>query len=78
MLLEDDVLGRNVCYRRVKRVNELVIDGYVYAEIEMLLETPHELKAVICGHTVTAGLTPNNISYISLDGNVVKKKLRLF
>lgn len=73
-----DELGHNICYRRVKKVNELVIDGYVYAEIEMLLETPHELCARINGHSISAGFRANSFCYISVDGNDVKKKLRLY
>lgn len=78
VFLECDELGHNICYRRVGKVNELVIDGYVYAEIEMLLETPHELCARIGGHNFAAGFRANSFCYLSVDGNDVKKKLRWF
>lgn len=78
VFLECDELGHNICYRRVEKVNELVIDGYVYAEIEMLLETPHELCARIGGHNFAAGFRANSFCYVSVDGNDVKKKLRWF
>lgn len=78
VFLECDELGHNICYRRVGKVNELVIDGHVYAEIEMLLETPHELCAMIGGHKVAVGFRANSFCYISVDGNDVKKKLRWF
>ena len=77
ILLEADVNGRNVCYRRVKRVNELVIDGNVYDEVEMLVESPHELTAVLDGHNYAVGTNATSQSYISVDGETVKKKLRL-
>ena len=78
VLLEADVLGHKVCYRKVKKVNELVIDGYVYDEIEMLLETPHCLTAKIDGHTIEAGFNNASKSYILLDGQEVAKKMRWF
>lgn len=70
--------GRTVCYRRVGRVNELVIDGSVYDETEMLMETPHLLSASLGGHTYEAGLAAGSRSFIRIDGETVVKKLRLF
>lgn len=67
-----------IIYRRVKRVNELVINGYVYDDVEMLIETEHELKAVIDGHEIVAGFDGTITSYINFDGNQVAKKTRLF
>lgn len=78
VLLESNVAGHNVCYRRVKRVNELVIDGYVYAEIKMLVETAHTLSAVIGGHQIEAGFDGGCNSFIMLDGDVVAKKFRIY
>ncbi len=78
VLLEAVVLGHKVCYRRVKKVNELVVDDYVYDEIEMLLEAPHCLTAKIDGHTIEAGLDNASKSYILLDGQEVAKKMRWF
>ena len=76
-LAEAEHNGHYICYRRVKRVNELVIDGYVYDEIEMLVETPHELTAVINGETIQAGISASSISYINVNGQQIAKKLRL-
>ncbi len=78
VLLEADILGHKVCYRRVKKANELVVDGYVYDEIEMLLETPHCLTAKIDGHIIEAGFNNTSKSYILLDGQEVAKKMRWF
>ncbi len=66
-----------ICYRRVKRTNELVVNGHVYGEYEALMEQPHELSAVIDGHTVTAGTNNASRSYITFDGEVLVKKFRL-
>lgn len=76
VFLEHEAEGHKITYRRVKRVNELVIDGYVYSDVEMLLEVPHELCARIDGHLFVAGMKSNHMMYISVDGNVVKKKIR--
>lgn len=69
--------GRSIVYRRVKRTNELVIDGYVYDEIEMLVETPHVLTAKIDGDVIQAGLRNPSNSYISVNGTDIAKKLRI-
>ena len=76
-LLETDVHGHAVCYRRVKRTNELVIDGNVYDEIEMLMETAHALHATVDGHEIVVGYDGVSKSYVKVDGVVVGTKLRL-
>lgn len=78
VLLEADAHGKHICYRRVKRVNELVINGYVYAEFEALVEPPHELSATLGGHTFSAGTDKSSRSYIKADGEILAKKLRLY
>ena len=64
--------------RRVKRINELVIDGYVYADVEMLMETAHALTAQMDGHVFQAGFDGVAHSYIRVDGVQVARKLRLY
>lgn len=76
MLLSTKVLGHDVEYRRVKKTNELVIDGDVYAEYTALMELPHELVAIIDGHCIAAGYNGAH-SVIALDGQIILKKLRL-
>lgn len=78
VLLETDHLGRHICYRRTKQTNELVVNGRIYDEINMLLETAHALTAVIDGHTITAGYDGKAYSYISVDGTVIARKRRFF
>ena len=77
ILCKADFEGHTVEYRRVKRTNELVIDGHVYDEVEMLMETPHTLSARVFGHTFTAGIGIDSHSEISVDGDVIARKLRL-
>ncbi len=77
ILIEGDFVGHHIAMRRVKRVNELVIDGYVYDDIEMLVETPHELHAAIDGYSIAVGFDSSNFSYISVNGQRMAKKLRL-
>lgn len=78
VLLESEVLGHRVCYRRVKQVNELVIDGMVYDEIAMGLETAHALNAQIDGHLIQAGFDGVGFSYLAVDGQQVERKRRLW
>lgn len=77
VLIDGNYLGHYVCYRRVKRINELVIDGYVYDDVEMLAESAHALNATIDGHRIQVGFDGVSHSYIRIDGEQVAKKLRL-
>ena len=77
ILLEAEYDGQHICYRRIKRTNELVIDGYVYDEIEMLIEPPHVLSAQRKGHLIEVGMDKNSRSFIRIDGQEIKRKLRM-
>lgn len=78
VLLETECQGMRICYRRVKRTNELVINGYVYAEVEMLIEPSHELTAVFNGHKIVAGFNSLTAkSYILVDDLKVAEKTRI-
>lgn len=77
-LLETTEMGLSIVYRRVKRVNELVINGNVYDEIEALFEVAHSLKAKIDGHQIEVGYDGKLYSYLIIDGQLVTRKLRLF
>ena len=76
ILLEEDVDGKHICYSIVKRVNELIIGNYVYAEFEALIEPPHELTAVFEGRVYKAGTNRGSRAFISVDGEEVKSKIR--
>ena len=78
VLLEAECQGMRICYRRVKKTNELVINGYVYAEVEMLIEPSHGLSAVFNGHKVVAGFNSFTAkSYILVDDQQIAEKVRL-
>ncbi len=76
-LIEGDFVGKNIVYRRVKRVNELVINGNVYDEVKMLVETAHSLTANLDGHQIEVGYDGIINSYIKIDGERVAKKIRI-
>ena len=76
VLLETSMLNYEICYRRVKHTNELVINGNVYDEITGIIEHPHILTAWIDGHCIEAGYTGTH-SVIYFDGETVAQKLRL-
>ena len=77
VFLEADVHGHKVVYRRVGKVNELVVDGRVYDEFVGLVEPAHSLEAVIDGHKIEAGFDGSVHVYINVDGVEVAKKTRL-
>ena len=77
VFISADVNGHHVIYRRVKRTNELVIDGNVYDEYTAAIEKPHYLAATLGGHVIAAGCDGAR-SYICLDGEIVAKKLRWY
>ncbi|MBQ7107138.1 MAG: hypothetical protein IJN93_06480 [Clostridia bacterium] len=78
VLLEANEIGHLIIYRRIKRVNELVVDGNVYDEIQALIEVSHSLKAQIDGHQIEVGYDGRFYSYLIIDGQLVTRKLRLF
>ena len=78
VLLEATYGGRQIVYRRVKRVNELVISGYVYDEYEALMEISHCLSARIDGHLIEMGYDQLGFCYFKVDGQQLKRKIRMF
>ena len=76
ILLETSVDGYQICYRRVRRVNELVVNGMVYDEKSGLIEYPHRLRVTLEGHRIEAGLNQAGNSYIRFDGKPVAGKVR--
>ena len=77
ILLEARVGEYSICYRRLRHVNELVVNGSVYDEKRGILEFAHTLTAVIDGHRIEAGLDSSNFSFIIFDGHLVVNRLRL-
>ncbi len=78
ILLEHTERGYHICYRRVQKTNELVINGMVYDEMTALVETSHELCAIVEGHDIRVGFDGVGFSYVTFDGKRVAKKLRWF
>lgn len=77
VLLETEKDGLYITYRRVKKTNELVINNNVYDEYTALVEMPHTLTATFAGHKIEAGCDTASRSFITIDGEIVAKKLRL-
>lgn len=77
ILAQATVDGYDICYRRVKSVNELVINGKIYDEVKGILEFDHRLSARINGHTVVAGYSEQSGSYILFDDECVVQKRRI-
>lgn len=77
VLAEITHAGYRICYRRTGRVNELVINDRVYDEHKALIEFEHVLMATVDGHEIEAGLDADSHSYITFDGHLIAKKMRL-
>ena len=77
ILLEEEVVGNHIVYRRVKKVNELVVNDYVYDEYEALMELPHTLRAEVNGHIIEISYEANAYINLKVDDELVKRKLRL-
>ena len=68
--------GYEICYRRVGRVNELIVNGLVYDELCATVEFPHVLTAEVDGHIFSAGLDKNDVSFVALDGRRLAERTR--
>lgn len=77
IFLEKDVFGHKIVYRRVKKTNELVIDGKVYGEYTALFEAAHSMKAVVDGHTYGVGFDGKVLNYLIVDDVLATQKVRL-
>ncbi|MBR5246434.1 MAG: hypothetical protein IKV25_03565 [Clostridia bacterium] len=77
ILLEAETPGYHIVYRRVKKTNELVVNGMVYDEYEALVEFPHTLTAVVNGHKIEVKYDETSHMYIFFDGEQLAKKIRI-
>lgn len=77
ILLKVDISGYEIVYRRIKTVNELIVNGVVYDEKKALIEVNHTLIAVIDDHTIEAGLHDDCMSFIRFDGKTIAEKKRV-
>lgn len=72
-----DIAGYTVGYRRVGRINELIINKMVYDTLDTgAYEQPHELCAYVDGHEFVVGTGADAQAFIRFDGEVVRKKQR--
>ena len=78
VFLEKTMDTYHICYRRVGKNHELIVDDEVYAEMTTKWEQSHELKAFVNGHEIRAGYKKEGYSYLIFDGKTVAKKLRVF
>jgi hypothetical protein len=74
-LAEIEFEGHKICYRKVNKVNELVVNGMVYDEFAFKLESSHMLSARVDGHNICVGLN-NGRTFVVVDGNLVLDKVR--
>lgn len=77
VLAETEAEGHTIVYRRVKKTNELVVDGNVYGEYEATFELEHWLTANVGGTVIVAGYDGAVHSYIKVNGETVAKKMRI-
>ena len=78
IFIQTQVFGHEIIYRRVKRVNELIIDNKVYDEYIALIEKAHMLTANFDGHSYAVGVEQfTGITYLMIDGKVAVQKRRL-
>ena len=78
VFVEAESNGMHIVFRRVKRTNELVINGCVYDEYVALAEFAHTLTAKINGHKVEAIYDGTSSVKIFVDSELVAKKMRIF
>ena len=76
-LLEARQLGHTISYRKSRSLYQLVIDGYIYDEIKTLSSNAHTLTAVLDGHTIMVGYDGDDRSFLSIDGETIKRKFRI-
>lgn len=75
--VEADYGALHISFQRAKRVNELIVNGRVYAQYEVLFETAHTLEAVVGGHKIEACYDGKIMTFIYVDGKEIAKKKRL-
>lgn len=77
ILAETEYSGHKIVYRRVGKVNELIVDGAVYDEYSARMEMPHELYATVAGLAICVGYNGTK-SFIVVNGVEVVSKIRWY
>ncbi len=75
VLAQTTLYGHSVLYRRVGRINELIVDGNVYAEYTARIEGRHIMRATYDGHTFEAGYD-GSCCMLGVDGQLVLRCIR--
>ena len=75
MLLDATIFGHTVIYRRVKTVNELIVDGNVYCEYVGFFEKAHAHIIQIDGHSLSVGYA-SPVYYIVVDEKQVGRRIK--
>ncbi|MBR6531802.1 MAG: hypothetical protein IKT61_04810 [Clostridia bacterium] len=78
VFVEADYEGSHIVFRRVKRTNELVINGMVYDEYEALAESAHTLSAVVDGRKFEVVFDGFTNVFIFVNGQELAKAKRLY
>jgi hypothetical protein len=78
VFVEAESNGMQIVFRRVKRTNELVINGFVYDEYVALAEFAHTLTANLNGHKIEAIYDGTSSVRIVVDSEIIAKKMRIF
>ncbi len=66
--------GMDITYRRIGTVNELMINGFIYAEVEMPTAKPHMLSTIFNNNEIVAGYD-GIYNYIVISGQKVVENL---
>ena len=77
VLVEAMYGSRTIQVRRSYGLTELVINGRLYGKWEGVKEVPYRLAAQVDGHEIATVLEPTGMQKITVDGEVIAKKLRL-
>ena len=76
VLVEGEIPGYHIVFRRVKKTNELVVNGTVYAEYVAAIERSHELYAFVGGHHILANYNGVSACTLVVDGQKIATKIR--
>lgn len=60
------------------KIDLLVVDGWVYARQEGVMESAYTISAQVDGHNVATSMSALGSQTIEVDGEVIAKKQRLY
>lgn len=77
IFVEAEYESLHIIFRRTRRCNELVVNGNVYAQYQVITENAHTLAADVGGYRVEAVYDGRFSCYINVDGRTVASGKRL-